>query len=161
MRLLLCVALPLYALDQATKFWVIRHIQNRIEQRPVVPGFFHLCYWDNTGAAFGMFKDNNVALIVLSLVALVGLIMFQLRGTFQDRFSRLGVALLVSGILGNVTDRLVHDHVVDFLLFYLRLPGADPWPAFNVADSCICVAAALFIIGSLRHDPPTPLKTRA
>jgi signal peptidase II len=142
--------LPLYALDQATKWWVVHNIEIRFDQRPVVPGFFYICYWGNTGAAFGMFKDNNLPLIVLSLAALIGLVIFHLRGAFVDALSQWGAALLVAGILGNVTDRLVRTHVVDFLLFDLHVPGANPWPAFNIADSCICIAAALFVFGSFR-----------
>jgi signal peptidase II len=151
MKFLLSIALPLYLLDQATKWWITRHIEFQVEQWQIIPGFFHLCYWDNTGAAFGMFKDNNAAFIVLSILALGGLVYFFLRGAFRDRLSRWGVALLVAGIMGNVTDRLFHQHVVDFLLFYLHVPAANPWPAFNVADSCICVAAGLFILASFRE----------
>ena len=151
MKFLLLISAPLYLLDQLTKWWVVRNIAQHIEQWEIVPGFFHLCYWDNTGAAFGMFKDNNTAFIVLSLVALIGLTIFYFRGMFRDLPSRWGVALLVAGILGNVTDRLQHGHVVDFLLFFLRIPGANPWPAFNVADSCIFIAAALFIVASFRE----------
>ncbi len=152
MKEFLYLSLPLYALDQATKWWIVHEIEFQVELRPVIPDFFYLCYWDNTGAAFGMFKDNNLPFIVLSCAALVGLIVFRLRGAFDEPLSRLGVALLVGGILGNVTDRLVHKHVVDFLLFYLHIPGANPWPAFNIADSCICIAAALFILGSFRGE---------
>jgi signal peptidase II len=64
---------------------------------------------------------------------------------------RIGWALLLAGILGNLTDRLWHGSVVDFLLFDLHVPYAHPWPAFNVADSCIFVAAALFIWQSFRE----------
>jgi signal peptidase II len=150
MKFLFGVTLPLYFLDQATKWWVVRHIEYQAEQWEIVPGFFHLCYWDNTGAAFGMFKDNNAAFIALSMAALVGLTIFYQRGMFRDLVSRWGVALLVAGILGNVTDRLWHGHVVDFLLFFLGFRGANPWPAFNIADSCISVAAAWFILASFR-----------
>ena len=74
------------------------------------------------------------------------------RGLFRDRLSRLGWALLIAGILGNLTDRLWHGFVVDFLLFDLHIPFAHPWPAFNVADSCICVATGLFVIQSFREQ---------
>jgi signal peptidase II len=150
MKDFLYLSFPLYALDQATKWWIVHAIELRNEPRPIIPDFFYLCYWTNTGAAFGMFKDNNLPFVALSVAALLGLVIFRLRGAFTDALSRVGVALLVGGILGNVTDRLVHDHVVDFLLFYLHIPGANPWPAFNIADSCICVAAALFILASFR-----------
>ena len=75
------------------------------------------------------------------------------RGAFADRLSRWGVALLLAGILGNLTDRLLHGHVVDFLLFHWR---EWSYPAFNVADSAITVGAALLIIDSFRARRPDP-----
>jgi signal peptidase II len=127
---------------------VVDHSQDGARQpvEEVIPNFFYLCHWANTGAAFGSFKDSNMFFIGLSLVALIGVLVFAARGAFADRPSRWGVALLVGGILGNLTDRIIHGHVVDFLLFDLHVRFANPWPAFNVADSCICIAAGLFII---------------
>ncbi len=151
MKFLLSIALPLYALDQATKLWIVRHFAMH-EHRPVVPDFFDLVYYGNTGAAFSAFAGNNSFFIGLSFVALVALVFFYLRGAFPDRLSRWGVALLLSGILGNLTDRLLHGHVVDFLLFDLHIRFANPWPAFNVADSCICIAAGLFILAAFRES---------
>ena len=149
---LAAIALPLYLLDQTTKWWIIRTLDQQSEPQAVVPNFFYLCHWTNTGAAFGSFKDSNSFFIALSLLTLSALVFFYLRGKFRDAFSRWGVALLVAGILGNVTDRFLHGHVVDFLLFDLHVPLANPWPAFNIADSCICIAAGLFIIGSFREE---------
>lgn len=148
MKFLLAVALPLYALDQATKWWIVQHFQLH-EQRAVIPDFFDLVYFSNTGAAFSSFAGKNSFFIGLSALVFVGLVVFYLRGAFVDRLSRWGVGLLLAGILGNLTDRLVHGHVVDFLLFDLHVRFADPWPAFNVADSCICTATGLFILAAL------------
>ena len=64
---------------------------------------------------------------------------------------RVALALLFAGIMGNLTDRLAHGHVIDFLLFDLHVPLAHPWPAFNVADSCICVAVVFFIFHSFKN----------
>jgi signal peptidase II len=64
--------------------------------------------------------------------------------------------LLLAGVLGNLTDRLLYGHVIDFLLFNLHLPFARPWPAFNVADSCICIAVIFFIVHSFRVEKKTP-----
>jgi len=148
-KFLLSISLPLYVLDQATKLWIVNHYVLHEDRHPVIPGFFDLVYWANTGAAFSAFSGKNTFFIFLSIGALIGLIYFYVRGAFDDRFSRLGVALLLAGIVGNLTDRLLHGHVVDFLLFDLHVRFADPWPAFNVADSCICTAAGLFIIAAL------------
>jgi signal peptidase II len=142
-RLLLAVSLPLYLLDQGTKALVLREI-SMMDCIQVVPGFFNLVQVHNTGAAFGMFSNNNVFFVILAGSALVLLTVLAKRGAFPCGPMRWGVALLVPGILGNLTDRLLHGFVVDFI--DIILPWYGPWPAFNVADSCICVAAALFII---------------
>jgi signal peptidase II len=147
-KFLASIALPLYALDQVTKWWIVRHFELH-EQRTVIADFFDLVYFSNTGAAFSAFTGRNTFFIGISTVALIALVYFYLRGAFKDRPSRWAVALLTAGILGNLTDRLAHGHVVDFLLFNLHVRYADPWPAFNVADSCICVATGLFILAAL------------
>jgi signal peptidase II len=151
-RLVLCLTLPLYALDQLTKALVLRFIEPD-QTVPVIPGWFYLVQWHNTGAAFSMLTNNNVFFIALAAVALVALGVFWRKGAFRDRMTGVGAALLTAGILGNLTDRLVHQFVVDFLLFDLHVPFANPWPAFNVADSCICVSAGLFVIHSLCERP--------
>ena len=143
MRLLLLLTLPLYILDQITKFLVLANIPTHVTIE-VIPGFFNLVQVHNTGAAFGMLKDNNWFFIGLASVALIAVAVMAKRGCFLDTPTRLGAALLASGIVGNLTDRLLHGYVVDFL--DVILPWYGHWPAFNVADSCICVAAFLFLI---------------
>ena len=143
MRLLLLLTLPLYILDQITKFLVLANIPTHVTIE-VIPGFFNLVQVHNTGAAFGMMKDNNAFFIGLASVAIVAVAVMARRGCFLDAPSRIGAALLASGIVGNLTDRLLHGYVVDFL--DVILPWYGHWPAFNVADSCICVAAILFLI---------------
>lgn len=143
MKLLLFLTLPLYLLDQVTKWLVLRFISTD-EFVPVIPGVFYLVQVHNTGAAFGMLKDNNLFFMILASVALVLVAIFARRGAFADAPSRFGAALLVSGVLGNLTDRILHGYVIDFL--DVILPWYGHWPAFNVADSAICAAAALFLI---------------
>ena len=95
-----------------------------------------------------MFENQYVFFLTLSMLALVVLTVLYRQGVFALPWPRAGFALLLPGILGNLTDRLLRGQVVDFLLFDLHVPGAHPWPAFNVADSCICVAVGCFLIGS-------------
>lgn len=168
MKFLAAVALPLYALDQITKWWIYTHYalvpsEENVAQFPavieatrhlpefteVIPGWFSIVHWANTGAAFSMGSGNNGFFIVLASVAFVALLIAWKRNVFTDTPSRWAVPLLLSGIVGNVTDRIVHGYVVDFLLFDLHFRFANPFPAFNVADSCICVAAGLFIIAAI------------
>jgi signal peptidase II len=159
MRLWLVVSLPLYLLDQLTKALVLKHISTE-ELIPIIPGFFNLVQVHNTGAAFGMLKDNNLFFIALSCLALSVLATLGWKGIFVDGPSRWAAALLVAGIAGNLTDRILHGHVVDFLDFILPVYGR--WPAFNVADACICIAAGLFVIASFldgkrrRVEPSLP-----
>ena len=154
MKLILFLTLPLYGLDQLTKWWILRTIHPD-NPRVVVPDIFYLVQVTNTGAAFGSFKNNNWFFIVLSCVAMVVVLSLLLRPHKRDLWRDVSLALLLAGILGNVTDRFLHGHVIDFLLFNLHVPLADPWPAFNVADSCICIAVICFIVHAFKREPAT------
>ena len=168
-KFLAAIVLPLYLLDQLSKWWIYTHyaliptkdnwerfreVIERTMHLPrkweVIPGWFHIEHWGNTGAAFSLGRGYNGFFIGVSVLAFVGLLIAWKRNVFPDRLSRTGVALILAGILGNVTDRIVHGYVVDFLVFFLHLPFANPWPAFNVADSCIFIAAVLFIVAGIR-----------
>jgi signal peptidase II len=141
--------LLLVLLDQGSKAMVISRIPHQ-EMMPVVPGFFNLTHLHNTGAAFSLLRDNNLFFILLSSAVFLALIL--LRRHFAGRLMRSGWILLLAGIIGNVTDRLRLGHVTDFIDFQF---GSYHWPAFNVADSCICVAAALFLLsGFIVPDKP-------
>jgi signal peptidase II len=153
MKFILFLSLPLYAIDQLTKQVVLRFIGPE-EPRVLIPDFFTLVNVTNTGAAFGSFRGNNTFFIAISSVALVVVLGLLLRARAPDRWRDLSLALLLAGVLGNLTDRLLYGHVIDFLLFDLHIPYAHPWPAFNVADSCISVAVVLFIIHSFRKQKP-------
>lgn len=146
MKSLLTLALPLYMLDQITKYLARTNIEYG-DSREIIPGFFNLSHVTNTGAAFGSFSGSNVFFIILASVVGLGLLVAYLRGAFVDRWSRLAVVLLLSGIVGNLTDRILLGHVIDFLDFYV---GRHHWPSFNVADSCICVAAGLFFFTAVQ-----------
>lgn len=156
MKLLLFLSLPLYLLDQATKALVLRFISAE-EFIPVIPGFFYLVQVHNTGAAFGIFKGNNIFFLVLAPAVLIALAAFAYRGAFVEPATRIGAALLASGILGNFTDRILHGHVIDFL--DVILPWYGHWPAFNIADSCICIAAGLFLFAGFFSKKSKPNNT--
>jgi signal peptidase II len=153
-KFILFLSLPLYALDQLTKQMVLRFISPE-EPRILIADFFSLVYVTNNGAAFGSFRGNNTFFVVISSVALVVVLGLLLSARTPDRWRDLSLALLLAGIVGNLTDRLLYGHVIDFLLFDLHVPYAHPWPAFNVADSCISVAVVLFIIHSFWKEKPT------
>ena len=152
MKYILLLSLPLYLLDQITKGLVLRFVGVE-DIHVIVPDFFAIVNVTNDGAAFGSFKNNNLFFIVLSCVAFVFVFALLLRRTrTRDRLRDISLALLLAGIMGNLTDRFLHGHVIDFALFDLHIPLKifRPWPAFNIADSCICIAVICFIIHSLR-----------
>ena len=151
MKFIFFLSLPLYALDQLTKYYVLRLIKPD-EPRVVIAGWFDLVNITNTGAAFGSFKNNNTFFIVISGLALLFVVALLVRRRSWDIWRDVSLALLAAGVLGNLTDRLLYGHVIDFLLFDLHFPYAHPWPAFNVADSCISIAVVCFIIHSFRQN---------
>lgn len=153
-RLVLLLSLPLYIIDQLTKWWVVQNFELRGPGRVVIENFFTLHYIDNTGVAFGSFNGGEHSNYIFGGIALVALSFFiwaYRQGHFPGKLNRIAIALLVAGVCGNFTDRLVYHHVVDFLSFDLHIPFANPWPSFNVADSCVVVAAFLLAISAFRE----------
>ncbi len=147
MRSIFFLSVPLYALDQWTKHLVLRFVSPD-EPRIIISNFFHLVNVTNTGAAFGSFRNNNTFFIAISSLAFFVVLVLLVRRRSRDVWRDVSLALLLAGILGNLTDRLLYGHVIDFLLFDLHVRFAHPWPAFNVADSCISIAVVCFIIDS-------------
>lgn len=155
MKFIILLSLPLYALDQLTKWLALQQITPD-EPHIVIPEFFALVFVTNTGAAFGSFRNNNLFFIALSCAALIFVLVLLLRAHPRDSWRDISLGLLLAGVMGNLTDRLLHGHVIDFLLFDLHLPFAHPWPAFNVADACICLAVLCFIVHSFRQGRRVP-----
>lgn len=152
-RFAIPLALAMVSGDQATKWWV-RSTIDPLAPIPVIPGFFDLVHIGNTGAAFGAFKGGNAFFIALALGALALLGCLAYHRFFTKPIMAAAFGLLAGGILGNLADRIRLGHVTDFLDVYV---GDWHWPAFNVADSCICIAALLLAWCELTRgaaDPP-------
>jgi signal peptidase II len=149
MKLWLAIVIPLYLLDQITKRLVLRYI-GLDDVIVVIPDRFNLIQAHNTGAAFSMLSGNNHFFIGLASIAFIVLVVLTWRGSFKDKPSWVASALLASGIIGNLTDRILYGHVIDFL--DVILPWYGHWPTFNVADSCIFIAAFLFVIAAFRGE---------
>ena len=143
---LACLAITLDQLSK-TYFNTTYHYG---EVREVIPGFFNFTLVYNPGAAFSFLADAGgwqkylFTLLAFVVVGWLG------QGIWRCRFStimNIAAALIIGGALGNVFDRWQHGHVVDFLQFYYQ-----NWyyPSFNIADTCICIGAALRVIDSFR-----------
>ena len=140
------------ALDQFTKFWVARRLSGGGEI-VVINGFFSIGYTENPGIAFGMLSEANVKwlLVAVSVAAIFIVVYYLMRVPVTERLLLWALALLASGIAGNLVDRIRMGRVIDFLEFYYR-----DWhfPVFNVADTAITIGASLMAIELLFSKPP-------
>lgn len=137
------VAASLFALDQLTKAWVLGRLPYG-EEQSVVQGFFKLVHWGNTGAAWSLLRGYNDLLALVAILALVLLWWHRHHFELQSLGGQVAFGAVLGGIAGNLLDRLRVGHVIDFLYFYLPRPDGTEWgfPAFNVADSAICLGVA-------------------
>src|SRR5579859_5847919 len=146
------IALFIIGLDQLTKTIVLRFL-GYAQEKVVIDGFFKFVHWGNTGAAWSLFRGNNNILALVALVALV--VLFFSRHHFDSRtlLGQIAFGLIFGGIVGNLIDRLLRGHVIDFLYFYLQQRGGEVgFPAFNVADSAICTGVGLIFLITWRNE---------
>ncbi|GAC1551670.1 MAG: signal peptidase II [Collimonas sp.] len=145
----LAIAALVLLIDQLTKITIVRLFSYGESQ--AVTSFFNLVLVYNKGAAFSFLSTESgwqrYFFTALGIAAAL-FITFLLKRHAGQRMFCTALALILGGAIGNVIDRIAHGHVVDFLDFYVR---NWHWPAFNIADSAICVGAVLFVIDELRR----------
>ena len=146
------LAAAIIGADQLTKWLVLDYFENRYP-REELTGFFNLVLVFNKGAAFSLFAQGAgwqtplLAAFALAAAVIVSVLIVRHPGRGLLCF---GLALILGGALGNLIDRLRLGHVVDFLDFHAL---GWHWPAFNVADSAICVGAVILILeGFVHHE---------
>ncbi|MBA4373536.1 MAG: signal peptidase II [Thermodesulfovibrio sp.] len=139
----LLLALCICAADQISKAMIEASL-HLLEVRPLT-AFFNIVYYRNTGSAFGMFKQlGNTFFIIVSCLAILVVFILMLR----DEQNRPGMACILGGAAGNLTDRIVHKYVIDFLEVHA---GKHYWPAFNIADSALTIGMGLLLINAWIH----------
>jgi signal peptidase II len=144
------MTLAVVAGDQASKR-TIRKSMSLHDSIPVVPGLFSLTHVANRGALFGMLRDladpwRSALFTLVPLAAIVLIVYFQRRTPLADTPAHVGLALILGGALGNLADRIRLGYVTDFLDVYV---SDHHWPAFNVADSAICVGVSFLVLSLL------------
>ena len=133
-------------LDQLTKLLIIKNIPYHSFIQ--LNDYFSIVNVGNTGIAFSMFQNNNIFFIVLISLVLIYIIFFIIKN--NKEFTKLQIncfLLILSGGIGNLIDRIFRGAVVDFI--DIGYKEVYRWPAFNVADSCVCVGIILFVISIL------------
>jgi signal peptidase II len=154
------VALAALAVDQVTKLLVYRSVPYG-DEKVVIEGFFRLVHWGNRGAAWSLFNRLSSSNEVLALFAVLALLVLYWSRHHFDAHTlpgQISLGLIFGGIAGNLLDRFVRGHVVDFLYFYVNQRGGREvgFPAFNVADSAICTGVALLFLLSWQKDRTAP-----
>jgi signal peptidase II len=149
----LLIATLIVIADQLTKYWVYNHILNEVNFI-TYNSYFNLVKAWNTGVSFSMFNDGGMTgrvLLVIVALTIVGLLIFWLKNE-KDKYLSISYSLIIGGAIGNVIDRIRFGAVFDFLDFHIK---NNHWPAFNLADSFICIGAIIIIFHSLFAEKKT------
>lgn len=161
-QLLLITSAVIFLTDQITKAWIFNNLPLDSYHYPdsirVIEGFFYIVHIGNEGAAWGMFSGYSGWLAVFACIALFAI--YKLRHSLELHRKNMQFAfgLLSGGIIGNLVDRLIHGHVIDFLDFHF--PFSIPWimpngryPSFNIADCGIVVGVLIYAFLSFKNPP--------
>ncbi|HEX8709209.1 MAG TPA: signal peptidase II [Pyrinomonadaceae bacterium] len=140
----LFAAFGIYMVDQASKAWAVRALYRTGETKTLISGLLDLVYAENPGIAFGHLQEGGSFgrwfFVVLAIAAAVAVLVYFFRTPRSDDRMLGACALLLAGIVGNLTDRARLGYVIDFIFLHYR---SFHWPVFNVADMCICAGALL------------------
>ena len=153
----LIVSFTIIILDAATK-WLVSKSIGLHDVVPLIPNVFQLVHVRNTGAAFGIGANAESRMVPLALnmgaiAVFCIVVVYALRTAVTDRLLQTGLHLILGGAIGNLVDRFRFGYVVDFLDVYVRFGDREHhWPAFNVADSAICIGIALLFL-DMRKKP--------
>ncbi len=148
-KIFLLIVFGILLVDQCTKY-IVSKIVGLGNSVALIRGILYITYVKNTGAGFGIFKNQNTLLIFISLIV-VGLILFYLNKILEYGLC-FPFSLIFSGAIGNLIDRILFGYVRDFIDFRI-------WPTFNIADSCITIGIFLMLYYGLlkrKHNRKYP-----
>lgn len=141
------IAVIVLLLDQVTKLLITSNMV-LYEDIPVISGFFHITYVQNTGMAWSLLSGKQFFLCLMAAIA-IGVMVYYLLYKKPDKLTTVALGLMIGGAAGNLLDRLVLNYVRDFLNFYIF--GYD-FPVFNVADCALCIGVGILILASVLED---------
>jgi signal peptidase II len=149
-------------LDQLTKSMIVQKLF-LYEKVEVIRGFFNIIHVRNTGGAFGIFGGQkgglgSVLFVVVSLLAIGTIVYLFVKAREDEKVLAFSFTLILSGALGNLIDRIRYGEVIDFLDFHV---STYHWPAFNIADSAICIGIGLMALELLAKDKKKNTKSQA
>ncbi|QGU95129.1 signal peptidase II [Clostridium bovifaecis] len=135
-------------IDRITKAWALRSLTGE-RDIIIIKDTFSFQYLENRGAAFGIFQGKTFLLSLVTLIVLLGMIYYLIKYKPSSKFTRVSLALIISGALGNLYDRIIYKYVVDFILVHYK--DIYYFPTFNVADMLVVVGTIALAISILRE----------
>jgi signal peptidase II len=133
-------------LDRLTKIWAMGYKNQK--GISVIKDFFQFEYLENRGAAFGIFQNKVIFLSIITFVIIGAIIVYLIRFAPKSKWLRVSLALIISGALGNLFDRIFYNYVVDFISIHFK--QVYYFPTFNVADMLVVVGTFMLAIYIIR-----------
>ena len=147
---------PLMVLGLALDLWTKKAVFDFLEHQPhnrysIIDGFLQLVAMENIGAAFGIASGQRYLLMTVSVIALIVILGIFLYSGTERKLVHIALGLFAAGVCGNLYDRIFNNGLVRDFIDIVYWPGKH-WPAFNVADSLLCVGVGLMIISCILTD---------
>ncbi len=156
MLILAILSIFLIATDQLIKIFISNKLLLN-ESKTIIKGFFDITNVHNYGAAWSILNNQSILLVVIGIIALVIIYFYFIRNKKLNKIDIILISMLISGIIGNMIDRIRFGYVIDYLDF--NIFGYD-YPVFNLADSLIVVAMILMLIKSLKEEHNAKIQSR-
>lgn len=146
MQLMIILTIIFLIIDIVSKL-VVSNLMVVGDSIVVISNFFYITYVRNTGAAWSIFSDKTLGIIIVSLIIITLIIYYILKNRPKSRIEMVGYSMILGGALGNLIDRVIYGYVIDFLDFYIF--GYN-YPIFNLADTFIFIGVLVLILYTWR-----------
>jgi len=134
--------------DRLTKLWALKDLANE-NAMVIIPDFFSLSYLENRGAAFGIFQNRLILLVIVTSCVLMGLVYYLIKYKPKSKLIRISFAMIICGAVGNLIDRVSYNFVVDFILLHYK---EHNFPTFNVADIFVVLGTILLALCIIKEE---------
>lgn len=135
--------------DRVTKLWALGSLKN-VDNITIIKNYFAFEYLENRGAAFGILQNKLWLLAIVTMLVIGGMIFYLVKHKPNSKILRVAMAMIISGAIGNLIDRIYYKYVVDFILVHYK--DVYYFPTFNVADILVSVGTFFLIISILKDE---------
>lgn len=147
-KLLILLSVLLIIIDQGIKYVVVSNL-NVLDSISVIPNFLNITYVTNSGGAFSILSGNRYFFIILGIIAIIYLVRYIMSDSNITKVDLIAYSLVISGIIGNLIDRIIYGYVIDYIHFYI---SSYSFAIFNFADMCIVIGAIIIYILFIKGD---------